>query len=98
MLREPEDPSVVHSQALPHRIAALDREGRRSETTAVPVSLSGPKPPPGSVATYETAVQLRKGEEQRLLLYLYDRLSGATKAAKAACTDRACPAARQAAA
>lgn len=63
------------------RIAALDREGRRSETTAVPVRLSGPKPAPGSVATYETTVQLRQGEEQRLLLYLYDRLSGATKAA-----------------
>jgi len=77
----PQDEQGQYAGDLELRVAALDREGRRSETTAVPVRLSGPKPPPGSVATYETAVQLRKGEEQRLLLYLYDRLSGATKAA-----------------
>lgn len=58
------------------RVAALDGEGRRSETTVVPVRLSGPEPAPGSVATYQTAVELRDRGDQRLVLFLYDRLSG----------------------
>lgn len=63
------------------RVAAVEKDGRRSETTVVPVRLSGPEPEPGSVATYETAVQIRDRGEQRLILYLYDQLSGASKAA-----------------
>lgn len=63
------------------RIAAMDSTGRRSDTTVVPVQLSGPEPPPGSVATYETVIKIRKAEEQRLVIYLYDRLSGASKVA-----------------
>jgi len=63
------------------RVAALEKDGRRSETTVVPVRLSGPEPRPGSVATYETAVQIRDRGDQRLVLYLYDQLSGASKAA-----------------
>jgi len=63
------------------RVAALEEDGRRSETAVVPVRLSGPEPPPGSVATYETAVQLRGRGDQRLVVYLYDRLSGASKGA-----------------
>ena len=63
------------------RVAAVEKDGRRSETTVVPVRLSGPEPAPGSVATYETAVQIRDQGEQRLILYLYDQLSGASKAA-----------------
>jgi VWFA-related protein len=63
------------------RVAAMERDGRRSETTVVPVRLTGPEPPPGSVATYETAVEIRGRGDQRLILYLYDQLSGASKAA-----------------
>jgi len=74
------DERTEYAGDLELRVAAMDKDGRRSETTAVPVRLSGPEPPPGSVATYETAVQLRNAEEQRLVLYLYDRLSGESRA------------------
>lgn len=36
---------------------------------------------PPKAATYETAVQIRDRGDQRLVLYLYDQLSGASKAA-----------------
>jgi VWFA-related protein len=57
------------------RVAALDARGGRSEIPAIPIQLSGGEPPPGSHATYETAIRLRRAE-QRVVLYLYDTVSG----------------------
>lgn len=70
----------VFAADLELRVVAMDGDGQRSETTVVPLRLSGPEPEPGSVALYELAVDLRDREGQRLVLYLVDRLSGASKA------------------
>lgn len=69
-----------YTSALELRVAALDEKGGRSEIPAIPIELSGPKPTPGSHAVYETLVKVRK-IEQRLVLYLYDTLSGESKVA-----------------
>jgi VWFA-related protein len=62
-------------------VASVDDEGRRSETTTVPLHMAGPPPPPGSHIAYETTVQLRSGGDQRLVLYLFDQVSGASRLA-----------------
>jgi VWFA-related protein len=54
------------------RIGALDENGDRNEISTVPVQLAGSDPPPpGSYATYELAVKLRK-EPQDLVFTLRD--------------------------
>jgi len=63
------------------RVAAVDDQGRRNETTAVPLRMAGPPPPPGSHIAYQTLVKLRSGSDVRLVLYLFDQVSGAAKAA-----------------
>lgn len=59
------------------RVAAIDAKGDRSEMPVIPVELKGPKPAPGSVAIYETRLQVRR-RAQRLVLSLSDRVSGET--------------------
>lgn len=80
----PQEEEGLYAADLELRVAAVDPQGRRSNTTSVPVELRGPEPAPGSHALYETAVQLRKaknGSPQRLVLYLYDRVTGDSKMA-----------------
>lgn len=72
--------SEVWQGDLELRVATLDKRGGRSEIPAVPIELQGPEPPPGSHATYEATVEVRN-IEQRLVLYLYDKLSGESKVA-----------------
>lgn len=67
----------VYAAELELRVAALDDDGDRSEIAALPVALSGPEPPPGVHAVYETSVKLRR-ESHRLVLTLRDPLSGET--------------------
>jgi hypothetical protein len=62
------------------RVATVDKQGGRSEVSTLPIDIQGPKPPPGSYATYEARLELRK-IEQRVVLYLYDTLSGDSKVA-----------------
>lgn len=57
------------------RIAALDHAGDRSELTALPIELSGPRPDPGSHSVYEAAVRLRR-REQRVVFTLTDSVRG----------------------
>lgn len=71
-------PTQVKGQylaALQLRVAAVDTSGRRSEMPIIPIRLGGPKPSPGSYATYDTHVQIRR-QKQTLVLSLYDQLSG----------------------
>ncbi len=63
------------------RVAALDKSGDENEIAAIPVVLEGPEPPPGSHATYETAIKLRR-EPHDLVIALYDPLSDTLLAAK----------------
>jgi VWFA-related protein len=67
----------VYAADLELRVAALDEKGDRSELTAIPIQLRGPAPPPGSHATYEAAVKLRR-RAQRLVFTLTDPLGGGT--------------------
>lgn len=62
------------------RVATVDERGGRSEVSTLPINIQGPEPPPGSYATYEARLELRK-IEQRVVLYLYDTLSGESKVA-----------------
>jgi VWFA-related protein len=62
------------------RIAALDKWGDRSEMPVIPVTLSGPKPEPGSHSIYETRIHLRD-IRQRLVISLTDRFSGEARIA-----------------
>jgi len=63
------------------RIGALDENGDRNDISTVPVQLAGSDPPPpGSYATYELAVKLRK-EPQDLVFTLRDPASDTLMAA-----------------
>ena len=62
------------------RVATLDERGGRSEISTIPIHIEGPEPPPGSYATYEARLRLRR-IQQRVVLYLYDSLSGESKVA-----------------
>lgn len=62
------------------RVATVDERGGRSEVSTLPINIQGPEPPPGSYATWEARLELRK-IEQRVVLYLYDTLSGESKVA-----------------
>jgi hypothetical protein len=64
-----------HAASLELRVAALDRGGDRSEVTALPVELRGPRPAPGSHSVYEAAVELRR-RKQRVVFTLTDPLRG----------------------
>jgi VWFA-related protein len=57
------------------RVAVLDERGNQNEISVIPVVLEGPRPPPGSHATYETAIRLRR-EAHDVVISLYDPLSG----------------------
>ncbi len=70
----------VYVANLELRVAALDEKGDRSELTAIPIELRGPAPPPGSHATYEAAVKLRR-RVQRLVFTLTDPVGGETLSA-----------------
>lgn len=67
----------VFAANLELRVAALDENGDRSELTEIPIQLEGPDPPPGSHATYEAVVKLRR-REQRLVFTLTDPLGSGT--------------------
>lgn len=67
----------VYVANLELRVAALDEKGDRSELTAIPIELRGPAPPPGSRATYEASVKVRR-RVQRLVFTLTDPLGSGT--------------------
>jgi len=46
------------------RVATVDKRGGRSEISTLPIHIEGPEPPPGSYATYDARLQLRKIEQR----------------------------------
>lgn len=68
------------------RVAVLDEKGDRNELAILPVVFAGKLPPaPGSNATYETAIKLRRRSHD-LVLTLYQPLSGTLMAGEAQVT------------
>ncbi len=58
------------------RIAAVDKNGHRSEVDLIPITLSGTRPPvPGQRGTQEVAARTRR-RKHRLVVSVHDPLSG----------------------
>lgn len=65
------------------RFAASDSEGNGSEIPVLPITLTSDKPPtPGKLVKYETRLKLR-GKADRLVVAVYDPLSGKIATAEA---------------
>jgi VWFA-related protein len=65
------------------RFAASDSEGNGSEIPVLPITLTSDKPPtPGKMVKYETRLKLR-GKADRLVVAVYDPLSGKIATAEA---------------
>ena len=62
------------------RVSVLDEQGNRNEMPMIPVALSGPQPPPGSHAVYETTLRVRR-QKHDIVVSLYDPMTDTILAA-----------------
>ena len=60
------------------RVTAQDKSGNQADLVHAPIELSGGKPRPGTTATYDASILVRK-KSQRFVFLLQDDLGGTTK-------------------